>query len=1109
MALKSLMRGLEHLQCGGCFLFYPRVRRSGDRTVRVAVVKRSSLASQAIEMGCLVNQNPGHDFTGVGDGVESTWKKLMKQVQVEIITMKTLLRIVMTMSAVATTTYAAGAEPLTIRGDKYPRVFYFRATESACSPRAYPTYESWERNFDGLMGIMGKCLEEECLGRMPRAPQFFTKFKQRHPNQAVLLHFNGNSRDPLFERENYFPGHWVYRKAVTITEDVPATAGESVIYVSDASGFRVNAGRYQTHSDDISLFGTKDGKHDWYCCEHVQLVSVDIRAKTITVKRGCYGSKPLAFEKGKSRAAAHQVEGPWGANNHFLWYYNYSTHCPRDKNGKTCSDLLVDDLAGWFGKGGVLEAYDGIEFDVHFNQTHGDTTGDGMLDNGVVDGKNNYGIGVVEFGRKLRARMGEDFIIQADGALGKGGVRSQRCWGLFNGIESEGWPNLPDWEIEDWSGGMNRHRFWQQNARTPAFNYINHKWVQGIPDRPGFHRQVDVPFSRHRLVFAAGQFFDAMICYSSVPKLPKSTGYTYWHRDVTLPPNARLLFSIGMGAKSPERSDGVWFKVLVAEVTAGQADEYEQIFEKSSNEFKWLPQAVSLEKYAGKTMRLTFVADCGPSDNATTDQAYWGDVRIESDGDAQRLVTRKLPAMGMRLRNREEQPIIPKTGARLSYSGAAEIGGQPLPAYTVHPPYQRQGAFEKFPIWDEFVCGQDNVLGWLGSPEAPAVHMAEKTPDLFRGTGRGPALAKQVTGRVVASAGETGVTIRSKDANAKTLKFAIKDVPANGEDLFVSLTMKGSPMTGYPREMARFAQVSASGGMINLLAGEPDETGMCLRGGKEVPVDKSTGAQVQNHQRTIGGTTLPTVFVHPPYRGRVGYAYWIKGTEVLPNTELRFSIGMGEKSPERSDGVWFKVYAAQVKDGIVGPYAQIFETSSKAHQWIPHRVPLAEYAGQQVRLKFVADCGPANNSVTDHAHWGDVKIITTGASESDVTKAVQYMTWVNDRSFASTFYYRHVKTKQVDLSFTIESPEPVVIESIRAHAHPDAMYRVFEKGLVLANPARRPYTFDLNSIAPGRSYRRLKATKFQDNVTNNGEPVSDKVTLGERDALFLLQIMAK
>lgn len=1019
--------------------------------------------------------------------------------------MKTSTQIVLSVCLLLASACALHGQSLTILEDNYPRAFYFRSSERACSPKSYPTYESWERDFDGLMGIIGKCLEEECLGRLPRAPEFFTEFKKRHPHQAVLLHFNGNSRDPRFERDDFFPGHWVYREAVTITDDVPASPDDTVIHVSDASGFRVNSGRYRESNDDISLFAIKEGKHDWYYCEHVQLLSVDTKANTITVKRGCYGSEPLAFKKDQSRAAAHQVEGPWGRTNHLLWYYNYSAHCPKDRNGKTCSDVLVDDLARWFGEGGVLEAYDGLEFDVLFNQTHGDTDGDGESDDGIVDGMNNYGIGVVDFGRKLRARMGEDFIIQADGALGKGGSRSQRCWGLFNGIESEGWPNLPDWEIEDWSGGMNRHLFWQENARQPAFNYINHKWVQGVPDKPGVHRQVEVSFSRHRLVFAAGQFLDAMICYSSVPTVPKSTGYTFWYRDVVVPAGAKLLFSLGMGAKSPELSDGVWFKVLCAEVRDGQVGEFQPLFEESSKAFEWLPQTVSLADYAGKTVRLKFVADCGPEENATTDHGYWGDVRIESAQRTERLVTSKLPARGIRLRNREDQPVGKGTGAQLGYEATAKLGGTELPAYRVHPPYRSQGSFDKFPIWDEFICGADNVVGWLGSPEGPSVRMAEKTPDLLRGMGRGKALADKIRGPVVTTVGDNGVMILPREKKAKAVELTIKDIPANGEDLFVSVCMKAAPMTGYPRNMARYVQVSASGGMIDLMAGEPDETGMCARKGEEEPVDRTTGAIVANRPRSVAGETLPTMYVHPPYRGKVGYVYWIKETDVPAQAELRFSLGMGEKSPERSDGVWFKVYAATVNGGSVGPYKQIFEKSSNLHEWLPQTVSLAEYAGQRVRLKFVADCGPKDNTVTDQGHWGNVRIMPAGATEADVTKAVQTMTWVNEQPFTSGFYFHDVRTKEVDLSLTIESGEPVVIESVRVYAHPDAIYRVFEKGLVLANPARKPYTFDLDAIAPGRSYRRLVATKFQDAVANNGEAVSGKVTLGERDGLFLLE----
>ena len=124
--------------------------------------------------------------------------------------------------------------------------------------------------------------------------------------------------------------------------------------------------------------------------------------------------------------------------------------------------------------------------------------------------------------------MGDEFIIQGDGALGPGGVRSQRAWEILkNGIESEGWPNLSDWEFEDWSGGMNRH-FSVENARQLAFSYVNHKWNQAVPGKPGERANPDVPFSRHRLVFAACQFFDAATCYSFAPRNDPDGKFGVW-----------------------------------------------------------------------------------------------------------------------------------------------------------------------------------------------------------------------------------------------------------------------------------------------------------------------------------------------------------------------------------------------------------------------------------------------------------------------------------------------------------------------------------------------------------------------------------------------------
>ena len=215
--------------------------------------------------------------------------------------------------------------------------------------------------------------------------------------------------------------------------------------------------------------------------------------------------------------------------------------------------------------------------------------------------------------------------------------------------------------------------------------------------------------------------------------------------------------------------------------------------------------------------------------------------------------------------------------------------------------------------------------------------------------------------------------------------------------------------------------------------------------------------------------------------------------------------GMGEKSPLRSDGVWFQVCVAGITEGRPGPFTKIFEKSTKAHVWIPCSAPLTKYAGTRVRLKFVADCGPHDNATADHGLWGDVKIAIAGQPDSADTPAKSYMTWMNERSFPSEFYFRGIKSAKVDLTFHIEGAEPVTLEKIAVYAHPDAMYRIFEKGLVLANPSFSSYTFDLATIAPGRKYRRIKATSSQDTTANNGQSVGRTVTLEERDALFLIQ----
>jgi len=662
-------------------------------------------------------------------------------------------------------------EKLRILNDEYPRVFFFRQAEGVAAQKSV-SYEQWEKTFERLMGIEGKVLDEEVPGRSNRNIDFFTRFKKRHPDQLVLLHFNGNARDPRYESDRFFAGHWIYFNGAKILSDVPAEEGQTDIHVENPNLFKLNMGRYRDRNEDIGLcMLDADGKPDWHKSEQVQLISVDYKKKTIRVRRGCYGTKPCVFPAGRSYAAAHMTEGPWGRRSHLLWYHNYSTCCPRDKKGRVCADVLVEHLAELFGPDGTLAAFDGLEFDVLRFRCGGplkgrgaDCDADGKIDGGFYGGINSYGAGVVEFCRQLRKRLGEDCIILADGAS----VNNQRAFGILNGIESEGWPHLSDHQIHDWSGGLNRHFFWDKNARPPVLNYINHKFNMST-GKPGVRKQADVPFSTHRLVFAVGAFTNSAICYS-------------------FPPRA------------------------------------------------------------------------GP------------------DG-----------LLG---------------------------------------------------IWDEFRMGTQNKLGWLGKPLVPAVRMATRQPDLLKGKGYP---VDQNLGKLFHGDGiqfqrvKSGLLVTA-ETKVPEIRFRLTEIPTNGPDLFVRLTARSEPMQGYPPEVARLMYVAVS----------------------------PKGQQIKRNER--------------------------------------------------------------------------------------------------------------------------------------------FMTWVNDSDFNSGFYFSNIRSNHIALEFVVEGSQALWISRIQAYAHPDAIYREFENGLVLANPAPHQYTFELDKLFPGQKFRRLQGSRTQDPVSNDGSVILEKLNLRPKEGLFLTKI---
>ena len=391
------------------------------------------------------------------------------------------------------------------------------------------------------------------------------------------------------------------------------------------------------------------------------------------------------------------------------------------------------------------------------------------------------------------------------------------------------------------------------------------------------------------------------------------------------------------------------------------------------------------------------------------------------------------------------------------------------------------------------------------------MRLAEKQPDLLEGRGDpvGPELARRFEGEDTSISLDDGaLRVSASSDETEPLRFTLRGVPCDGPDLFVSVTTQGEPPKGFPREVARMMWVGIASPEERLVRRELPTTGMCVRGGEETDLDPETGASVHYFSaRELGGEKHDAYMVHPPYKGEsraVGYTFWEREVDVPQNGSLEFSTGMGEKSPQRSDGVVFRVLVAPAGDAATRQCQPIFEHTQKAFAWVPHRVSLADWAGRRVRLKFISDCGPNDNSVTDHSHWGDVWVVGP-EGRAVFTEPVRHMTWVGPHPFTSRFYFHDVRSKTVDLEFTVEGREPLSLQSIHVCAHPDAIYRPFEHGLVLANPSPRPYQFDLTRLVPNRQFRRLRGSPEQDPTANDGTPVGRKIRLAGKEGLFLVK----
>ena len=365
----------------------------------------------------------------------------------------------------------------------FPQFYSFRGE---MNKKTHVSYDTWKAEVENSNGIIRKFLEEE-MKIDPNSVDWADNFAKDNPSKLMLLHLNGEAhhvvRDPDILKK-YFPGHWLYEAGSILTQN--ALPNQNELQVEDIAPFLnrrylggngEGKGFNKNNSPEYILIVKLDDKGNrmWYESEMAEIIKIDSETKKLTIKRNVCNTKSLSFDANKTYVAPI-AGGVWGGG--VMFFYNMSSDCPKDKNGKVASDIFVDEIANWFSPKGILKNFNGIAFDVNYYDISArfpksDTNNDGINDGGWINNQNNWKIGDYQFHKKLRNKMGNNFIITSDGQH----AENQQAVGVLNGIESEGLVQHNDgWR--GFSRTINLHQYWEHNnSIQPTFRYIVLKYM--------------------------------------------------------------------------------------------------------------------------------------------------------------------------------------------------------------------------------------------------------------------------------------------------------------------------------------------------------------------------------------------------------------------------------------------------------------------------------------------------------------------------------------------------------------------------------------------------------------------------------------------------------
>ncbi|AEF05277.1 hypothetical protein [Alteromonas naphthalenivorans] len=395
------------------------------------------------------------------------------------------------------------AEELDVLSEKPLKQLFFRYAEGSLKNTEQ---EQWIKRWGRFDGVVVKAFNEEISGFNNKTNDTLAGFKKTYPNKLLLLHFNGRASLPTFSSQYASSHDYLYFLGTSAISELKDNEEKSTIKVRKTNAFSIRKNLKNNASEDVVIVELdNNGELNWSNTEHAKLISIN-KNGTVTLLRDTLNTGKIKLAANRAYIAQHVAKGPFSQETQRLWEYNWFKF--EDNNRKLFS-TLPDFLASNISK--KYSFFDGLQFDV-LTESHRTTNiGYPMKLDANSDGKpdkyssNEYSeahaAGIYTFLKNLRKILAKKKLILADGSYA-----NQRATWLLNGIESEGWPSASDVELQQWSSGLNRHKFWQSFAQQPAISYIKVAKYH-VPGKGSIEPEANI----RRLVVAAGLLTNSAI----------------------------------------------------------------------------------------------------------------------------------------------------------------------------------------------------------------------------------------------------------------------------------------------------------------------------------------------------------------------------------------------------------------------------------------------------------------------------------------------------------------------------------------------------------------------------------------------------------------------